>query len=686
MSDIQNSAKVNAGYSDSTIENNEGPKGLRERPATLLGTGGLAGCIHAIFEIVANSVDEYRDGHGDVIKITVEDDNTVTIEDRGRGVPMAYNAKAKKMNWELVFCTLYASGKGVGSAYSSSEGLNGIGCTAAQYTSDFMEVSVNRYNDAGEFKHYEMKFKNGYPDGQMIETDAPKDAHTGTRIRFRPAVEVFKVINVEQASYSGRLRKKAMTTPGLRIELYYKGRDVEVFEFQHGMAEYIEKNTEGHRWTKNALYFEKFGDCNDDYMYTGVFHPDKVYKGESRIALTFVKSDEDAFLEVYHNGAILSQGGATLDAIIDTCVKEFQQRAIELGKLQKGERFNRRDFDGVITVCAETRCPGRFSDFENQTKVALRNPALVRLVCDNMASGLSEWSVTNNKEFLKVLDEIIVNKNARDKAESVKKSQLKKLTNDIHKIGNEPEKLLPAKCKDPNRCEIFIIEGDSAKGAVSAARDGETQAVFPLRGKIPNCFKKSFESLLQSDIIINLLTILGCGIECNSKYIKDVPEFDLGKLNYGKIIITTDADVDGGHITCLLLIFLLKFVPTLIRTGHIYIAISPLFFIDYGKGEKLYAYTDAERDSIITDLLESGVPRNKIRVQRSKGLGENSDDDMYNTVLNPETRRLLQVTYPETDGDKQALFELCEQLLGNDLDARREIIKEYFTEVSAIEE
>lgn len=686
MSDIQNGATVNAGYSDSTIVNNEGPKGLRERPATLLGTGGLPGCIHAVFEIIANAVDEYRDGHGDVVKVTVEDDNTVTIEDRGRGVPMAYNSKAKKMNWQLVFCTLYASGKGSGSAYSSSEGLNGIGCTAAQYTSDFMEVSVNRYNDDGAFKHYEMSFKDGYPVGELKESDAPEGAHTGTKIRFRPAIEVFRVINIEKNSYAGRLRKKAMTTPGLRIELYYKGEKPEVFEFKNGMAEYIDTNTEGHRWTKNTLYFKKFGDCNDDYMYTGVFNPDKVYKGESRVALTFVKSDEFAFYEVYHNGAILSQGGATLDIIVDTCVKEFQQRAIELGKLQKGERFNRRDFDGVLTVCAETRCPGRFSDFENQTKVALRNPALVQLVASNVSAGLNDWSVSNSKEFLKVLDEIIVNKNARDKAESVKKSQLKKLTNDIHKIGNEPEKLLPAKCKDPSKCEIFIIEGDSAKGAVSAARDGETQAVFPLRGKIPNCFKKSFESLLQSDVIINLLTILGCGIECNSKYIKDVPAFDLYKLNYNKIIITTDADVDGGHITCLLLIFLLKFVPTLIKTGHVYIAISPLFFIDCGKGDKIYAYSDDERDSIITDLISSGVPRSKIRVQRSKGLGENSDDDMYNTVLNPETRRLLQVGYPENEQEKQELFELCEQLLGNDLDARREIIKEYFTQVRAIEE
>lgn len=672
-------------YSDTAIEFKEGPQGLRDRPATLLGSGGIAGCIHATFEIVANALDEFREGYGDVVEITVEEDNTITISDHGRGVPMGFNAKAGKMNWELVFCTLYASGKG-GGAYNSSEGLNGIGCTAAQFTSDFMQVRVNRVNDAGKLMHYEMNFKDGYPDGSLIEREAEPGTQTGTLVRFKPAVAVFKTNDIEKASYSNRLRKKAMTTPGVRIILNYKNDKPEEFYFKDGMKEYVDNNTIDKRWTKDVLFFEKDMMCNDDYIYTNNFDPDKNYKGESRLALTFVKFEEDSFTEVYHNGAILSQGGDTRDVVIEVCAKVFTQAGRELGKLQKGESISIKDVNGVATFCGETRCPGRFSEFENQTKVALKNPALVSLVEQNTLEGLNNWRLKYPKEFEKVLDKIILNKNARDKADSIKKSQLKKLTQDIHKIGNEPSKILPAKCKDPSKCEIYIIEGDSAKGAVSSARNGEYQAVFPLRGKIPNCLKKSFESLLQSEIIMNLLIILGCGVEVSSQFIKDIPKFDASKLNYHKIILATDADVDGGHITCLLLMFFMKFVPTVLKKGLVYIAVSPLFFIDYGKGDRIYAYSDEERDSIITDLIEQGVPRSKIKVQRSKGLGENTEDDMYTTVMNPATRKLIQVQYPEDDQQKKELTELCTQLLGTDIDARKELIKEYFATASLVGE
>lgn len=684
---------VNNGYSDTSIEENEGPKGLRKRPATLLGSDGIAGCTHAIFEIIANAIDEYRQGYGKEIRIIVEEDNTVTIIDHGRGVPMGYNEKSKKFNWELVFCTLYASGKGGTLAYSSSEGLNGIGCTAAQYTSDFMEVKVNRVNDAGKLMHYEMNFKNGYPVGSLIETPAEPGAQTGTYIRFRPSVDVFLVNNVSKISYTDKLRKKAMVVPGARLVLEYKNTDPEEFCFEKGMAEFVDGRTSEGRWTKEVLTFSKSAVCNDYYIQTGVFEERFNYDGSVNGAITFVKEvntnlEEDlAFIEVYHNGAILSQGGMTMEAIVSAVIKVFTQAGRELGKLQKNESIKVNDVIGLIAATSETRCPSEMSRFENQTKVALKNDALVGLTEVAVVEGLNTWRSMNPKEFDKVLEQIMLNKSARDKAASIKKETIRKLTQDIHKIGKKPEKLLPAKCKDPSKCEIFIIEGDSAKGAVSSARDGETQAVFPLRGKIPNCLKKGFEFLLKSEIILNLLTILGCGIETEDKFLKDLPEFDINKLNYNKIIITTDADVDGGHITCLLLVFMLRFIPSVIRYGHVYLALSPLFFIDYGKGEKLYAYSDAERDKIINKLVnDMGIPKNKISVQRSKGLGENSEDDMYNTVLNPATRRLVQIGYPKTEEERYALYELCDQLLGNDLDARRELIKEYFSSVRVIEE
>lgn len=683
MSTTQKSTLSQNNYSDTSIVNNEGPKGVRERPATLLGSSDITGCIQAVFEIIANSLDEFRQGYGSKITIIVDEDNTVTVKDEGRGVPMGWNEKAKRYNYELVFCTLYASGKGKGGAYSSSEGLNGIGCTAAQYTSDFMVVEVVRVNDQGRKIKYTMNFKDGYADGKLQEVDVTEqeDIKTGTSIKFRPSNKVFMGTNIRYETYLDRLRKKAMVVPGVRIELRYKDTQPVELYFERGMAEYVDNNTENSRWNKEVMFFEKEYPCNDEYLITGNYKEEKTYKGESRVALAFAK--EQGFIEVYHNGAILSAGGPTRDVIVEACVKVFNQDAKDNGKIQKTENISKKDVEDLIVACAETRCPGEFSMFEHQTKVAIRNESLINLVYKNVYDGLVKWSMTNRKEFDKVLTEILINKNARDKAESVKKSQLKKLSTDINKLGNAPDKLLPAKCKDPSKCSIYIIEGDSAKGAVSSARNGDYDAVFPLRGKIPNCLKKNFESLLKSDIIINLLTILGCGVETQSKYIKDIPEFNLSKLNYHKIILTTDADVDGGHITCLLLIFFMRFVPTLVKKGFVYLAVSPLFFVTVdGQDKKLYGYSEEDRDRIIMDLLSDGVPRNKIHVQRSKGLGENSEDDMYETVLNPETRRLIQVQYPEDDTE---LWELCNQLLGNDIDSRREIVKEYFNQVEIVE-
>lgn len=673
-------------YSDTSIVNNEGSKGLRERPATLLGSSDERGCTHAIFEIIANSLDEYRQGYGENIIIKVDKDNSVTIIDEGRGVPMGWNSKAGKFNWELVFCTLYASGKGKGGGYSSSEGLNGIGCTAAQYTSDYMEVRVNRVNDAGKLIHYEMNFKDGEPVGKCSETDITgTDAKTGTSIKFRPSYSVFTKTDISKSTYDERLRKKAMVVPGVRILFTYKDSKEIEYYYKNGMTEFIENNS-ADRINKKVISLEKTQLCNDAILSGRPYNADDNYTGESRLAIAFVP--ENGKIEVFHNGAILSSGGGTQDIIIDTCIKYFTDAGRRSGKLGPAESLNASDIDGMIMACGETRCPGEKSAFEHQTKAAIENPSLIQLVGDNVKEGLNRFELTSKREFDKVFNELLINKNARDKAKSIKKSQIKKMTQDIHKIGNEPEKLLPAKSKNAAECELLIIEGDSAKGAVSSARDGRYQAVFPLRGKIPNCNKKSMESLVNSSIITDLVAILGCGTELSDRDrhgYAEMPPFNISKLNYDRIILTTDADVDGGHITCLLLMFFRRFFPTLIKTGHIYVAVSPLFFVtvDGKKDVKYYGYNDEDRDSIIKGLLADGVARSKIHVQRSKGLGENSEDDMYNTVLNPKTRRLIQVQFPE---DTTELNLLCEQLLGNDLDSRREIVKEYFNSVDALDE
>lgn len=677
-----NEALNQFGYSDTSINANKGAAGLRERPGTLLEDGSYAGCVQAIFEIIANSVDEARQGFGKNVEVIVNDDNSATIIDHGRGVPMGWNSKENKFNWELVFCTLYASGKGKGTAYSTSEGLNGVGCTAAQYTSDYMDVFVNRVNDQGVMKYYEMHFKKGEPVGSLIERDADKGATTGTRITVRPDPAVFRITDIKFETYADRIRRKAMTVPGIAITLTYKGGEPNTFLFEKGMQEYIENNTEGKRVADEVMDYELKKTCNDLMIDTGNYLPEKDYQGEVTVAITFVK--DEGTIEVYHNGAILSDGGPTKDAITDAVTKMLTKYARDTDKIPKTERFLTRDIEDMIFACAETRCPSGFSDYAHQSKTSIRNPSLIKLTSDAVTQCLNKWSLKNKKSFESIVKEAVANKTSREKAEQFKKSELRKLTQDINKIGNEPEKLLPAKCKDPKKCEIFIIEGDSAKGAVSSSRDGEYQAVFPLRGKIPNCLKKTLETLIKSEIILNLLAILGCGVEKRTKYMKDIPAFDVNKLNYHKIILTTDADVDGGHINCLLLVFLLVFVPSLIKLGYVYLAVSPLFFISVSdRKEKYYGYTEKDRDRIVDELIASGVPESKISVQRSKGLGENSEEDMYNTVLNPKTRKLIQVQYPDDD---QSMWELCNQLLGTDIDSRREIIKEYFNTVQAVEE
>lgn len=676
---VQNNKFDQNGYSDTAISDNGERKGLRERPATLLGYSDERGAFHTLMEIIANALDEARQGFGKSVEIIIDEDNTFTVIDHGRGVPMGWNAGAKKYNWKLVFCTLYASGKGKGTAYNSSEGLNGIGATAANYTSDFMNVVSCRVNDDGQLTRYEMNFIDGIPVGDLKEE--PWDGATGTTIKYRPSLKVFTRTKVPFDTLIDRLRRKAMVVPKVRLTLQYNDSEPASFYYERGMIEYLE-NVVNSPINKDVISIKAERMCNDSI--TG-YDPDKNYMGSTEVAISF--SRENSFIEAYHNGAVLSLGGVTRDAIIDAIVKVFEKEAKEKGKIGKQERVNRRDVEDLVSAVVETRCPGEFSMFEHQTKEALANRSLYALTYDAIIDQLTEWGLKHKREYESIFNAVMLNREMREKAESVKKNVLKKLTADIHKPGNAPDKLLPCKSRDASKCEIFIMEGDSASGPLTFTRFEEFQAILPLRGKIPNCLKKSLESLLQPDsIIVNLFMAFGCGIQLQSKYIT-LPPFDLSKLNYHKIIISTDADVDGGHITTLLLIMIYKLAPALIKHGYVYMAISPLFIItlgkDTGKEKRYYAYDEAERDVIIKRLVEEEkIPRSKIDVQRSKGLGENSDDVMRETLMDPKTRVLQRVEYPDND---EHLWELCNALLGTDIDSRKKLIEEYFDKEELIE-
>lgn len=662
-------------YGEDSIIENDGPTGVRKRPATLIGNDDIRGCVNAVFEIVANGVDEAREGFGNRLIVGYNEDESVTIKDFGRGVPMGWNEKSGKYNWELVYCTLYASGKGKGSSYSSSEGLNGVGCTVAQYTSDFMVVTSVRDSEDGKRYKYVKHFEMGYPVGDLEVTETTE--HTGTEVHFRPSPEVFTDTHIPFETLAERLRLKAIVVDGLEIVLKYKDKDPVAYRYDGGMAEYLNNTLEEPIGGVIKLYGEN-KECND----TKDKKEEATYEGTVEMALAF--SFSGCVTQMFHNGAILT-GGPSKNAVYEAVTKLLTDEGVKAGKLKKGEKIIARDVDEILSLVCETRCPSDFSKYENQTKTELNNPSLCKLILSTIKTKLEEWFLQNEDSFEKILNAAIINKSTRESAERLRNTSLKKITSNISKVGNAPEKFLNCTSTKASECEVYIMEGESAKGAIVGSRDRNIQAAMPLRGKIPNCLKKPLDALLEEgSVIVDLLTIFGCGIEIEEKErkkIKDLPKFSLDKLNFHKIIISTDADVDGGHITCLLLIMLWRLCPTLLKEGYVYVAVSPLFKVIYGKKQekKAYFYTVEEKDDYVEKLRAKNVVN--IGVSRFKGLGEMEPEDMEATVMSPSTRKLVQIEYPE---DEEALSKICYGLMGDDIESRKMWIDSYFNSVEAI--
>ena len=672
-------------YGEDSIKENDGPNGVRKRPATLLGSDDIRGCENAIFEIVANGVDEVREGFGSRLEVEYYEDDSVRVKDYGRGVPMGWNEASEKYNWELVYCTLYASGKGKGSSYSSSEGLNGVGCTATQYTSDFMTVTSVRDADDGKRYKYVKHFEWGYPVGDLAVTETNEP--TGTEVFFRPSLRmspessetVFTDIDVPYESISKRLRLKAVAVDGIEIILKYKDMPAESYYYEKGKEEYLSTSLKDIIGGTIKISGENLA-CND----TKDKNPDLTYIGTVEMALAFSFSDN--LCQMFHNGAILT-GGPSKNAVYESVAKLLTDEGIKNGKLKKGEKINVRDIEDILSVVCETRCPSDFSKYENQTKTELNNPSLCKLIQTTVKEKLGLWFLQNTESFDKILSAAIINKTSRESAERLRSNSLKKIQSNINKVGNAPEKFLPCTSTKASECEVYIMEGESAKGSIVSSRDRTFQAAMPLRGKIPNCLKKGLDSLLQEgSVIVDLLTILGCGIELSAeerKKAKDIPKFDINKLNFNKIIIATDADVDGGHITCLLLTMFWRLCPQILKDGHVYVAKSPLFKVTYGKKSEKhkYFYTDEEKDDFVATLKEEHTPN--VDVSRFKGLGEMQPEDMADTIMQPKTRCLVQVEYPENE---EELANICSALLGSDIETRKQWIDEYFTSVEVIVE
>ena len=650
--------KTTAGYGNDSISQLKGADRVRKRPGVIFGSDGLDGCQHAVFEILSNSIDEAREGYGNVITLTRYADKSIEIEDFGRGCPMDWNAKEKRFNWELVFCELYAGGKyanNEGENYEYSLGLNGLGSCATQYSSEYMDVTVWR-----DGNKYELHFKKGKVVGKKGQelTVSPSDRKkTGTTIKWRPDLEVFTDIDIPEEFFKDTLHRQAVVNAGVTFRFRNQNGnkfDVTEYVYQNGILDYVSEIA--HDSPLTSPYFisaERRGRDRED-------------KPEYKVKLSaaFCFSNKVKAIEYYHNSSWLEYGGAPEKAARSAFVYAIDAYIKKIGKYQKNEsKIIFQDVADCLVLV--TNCFSTQTSYENQTKKAITNRFIQEAMTDFFKEKLEVYFIENKPDADKIAEQVLVNKRSREAAEKTRQGMKKKLSGSID-IANRVQKFVDCRSRDPEKREIYIVEGDSALGACKLSRDADFQGIMPVRGKILNCLKADYVRIFKSDVITDLIKVLGCGVEVQVKGKKDLNAFDINNLRWNKVIICTDADVDGFQIRTLILTMLYRLVPTLIREGYVYIAESPLYEIEC-RGKTYFAYSDKEKTEIV-----SGLGGAKAAINRSKGLGENDPDMMWMTTMNPETRRLIKVMPEEAERMSQ-MFDL---LLGDDLAGRKNHIAE----------
>ena len=651
-------SKISAEYGNDSISQLKGADRVRKRPGVIFGSDGLDGCQHAVFEILSNSIDEAREGHGNIITLTRYADKSIEVEDFGRGCPVDWNANEKRYNWELVFCELYAGGKyanNEGENYEYSLGLNGLGSCATQYSSEYMDVTVWR-----DGNKYELHFKKGKAVGKKGQelTVSPTDRKkTGTTIRWKPDLEVFTDIDIPEEYFRDILHRQAVVNAGVTFRFRNQNGnkfDVTDYVYENGIADYVNEIAgEKSLTTPYFISAERRGRDRED-------------KEEYKVKLSaaFCFSNKVSLTEYYHNSSWLEYGGAPEKATRTAFVYAIDAYIKKIGKYQKNEsKISFQDVaDCLILV---TNCFSTQTSYENQTKKAITNRFIQEAMTDFFKEQLEVYFIENKPEADRIAEQALVNKRSREAAEKTRQGMKKKLSGSID-IANRVQKFVDCRSRDPQKREIYIVEGDSALGACKLSRDADFQGIMPVRGKILNCLKADYVRIFKSDIITDLLKVLGCGVEVQSKGQKGLNAFDINNLRWSKVIICTDADVDGFQIRTLILTMIYRLVPTLIREGYVYIAESPLYEIE-SKGKTYFAYSDREKAEIIDSLKGA-----KATISRSKGLGENDPDMMWMTTMNPESRRLIKVM-PE---DAEHMSQVFDLLLGDDLAGRKNHIAE----------
>ena len=637
-------------YGNESIAMLKGADRVRKRPAVIFGSDDLVGCEHAVFEIMSNAIDEAREGYGDLIIVTRYADRSIEVEDFGRGCPVDWNEKEQRYNWELVFCEMYAGGKynnNAGTNYEYSLGLNGLGSCATQYASEYFDARI--YRDG--FK-YTLHFERGEIVGKMKKEPADRKK-TGSLFRWKPDLEVFTDINIPVEYYLDIMKRQAVVNAGITFRFRNQvGSKFETTEFryEHGILDYVNELTEG-----DALTMPQYWETER----VGRDRPDKPeYKVKITAALCF--SRNLSRLEYYHNSSWLEHGGSPDKAARNGFVYAIDAYIKQAGKYTKNEFQDVADCLVLVTNCFSTQ-----TSYENQTKKSINNKFIQEAMTEFFRSRLQIYFIENKQEADRIADQVLVNKRSRETAERARTTIKKKLSGSLD-ISNRVQKFVDCRSRDAEKRELYIVEGDSAMGSVKLSRDAEFQGIMPVRGKILNCLKADYNRIFKSEIITDLLRVMGCGVEVRDKHVKDLAAFDLASLRWNKIIICTDADYDGFQIRTLVLTMLYRLVPTLIREGFVYIAETPLFEIN-AKGKTWFAYNEAEKASIL-----SGLDGQKCTVSRSKGLGENDPEMMWLTTMNPATRRLIKVM-PE-DAEKTAYY--FDLLLGDNLSGRKDYIAE----------
>lgn len=641
-------------YNNESIVALKGAERVRKRPGVIFGSDGLEGCKHSVFEIISNSIDEARDGHGDKITVTYFKDKSIEVEDFGRGCPVDFNSNENRYNWELVYCEMYAGGKYSENSddYEFSLGLNGLGLCSTQYSSEYMDVEIHRDG----FK-YNLHFEKGENIGGL-KKEPYSGRKSGTKTRWKPDLEVFTDINIEKEYFTEILKKQAVVNPKVTFVFRYENEDgtfeTEEFYYENGISDYL-KEIVGDDHLTSLQYWEGERKGRD--------RADKPeYKVRLSVAFTF--SNKVKLLEYYHNSSFLEHGGSP-----DKAVNRAFLSAID-GYLKSGNKYNKgekaikwEDVSECLVLVSSSF--STMTSYENQTKKAITNVFIKDTMTEFLKHNLEIYFIENPDEAQRIAEQVMVNKRSRENAEKVRTNMQKKLTGNID-LSNMVQKFVDCRTKDVSRRELYIVEGDSALGAVKLAREAEFQAIIPVRGKILNCLKADYEKIFKNEIITDIIKVLGCGVEVTSKANKELSTFNIENLKWNKIVICTDADVDGYQIRTLILTMLYRLTPTLIQGGYVYIAESPLFEIV--SGDKTYfAYTEKEKSKILEK-----IGNKKYTIQRSKGLGENEPDMMSLTTMNPETRRLIKI-HPD---DIEATAQMFEMLLGDNLQGRKDYISE----------